>query len=199
MAQPRKNKKMRSLLPFVPRRPAAASVSSLAHIQDCKRNLPFNLTLHAMDGETSEHRWAMIEHTRPASAAGSPLASAASVPDVWASEAEAQWQQMALDISGVAAQWAAEKLGDADKTPALESSLSEAEADQERHDEHEKELHQAWDFLLSQALDAMPQSHRREWLRERRLEDEWALRSTADNDACPSWVDWSTTTPEYLD
>lgn len=78
---------------------------------------------------------------------------------------------------------------------------AEAEMDA---DEREREL--AWDYLMSRALETMPEADRREWLAERRREEEWqrlrrremgpgVRRDPLDE----LWVDWSMTSGEYIE
>ncbi|KAJ7195414.1 hypothetical protein B0H12DRAFT_1245567 [Mycena haematopus] len=136
-------------------------------------------------GESPELAWALMKTKkpkrrsllpfsvppRPASPAMSrrqrrrqqqPPVSAAMLPE-WPSVAEAQWQEMAHEVSEVVSQWAAGELSDDDEEnlPPLIPLESDGETEQlaevrGQREERDKELNHAWDYLVSQVSDTIP-------------------------------------------
>ncbi|KAJ7223871.1 hypothetical protein B0H12DRAFT_1240900 [Mycena haematopus] len=196
---------------------SSSSSSMSSCITKCNFTLPDR---EQTDGESPEFAWALMKTTktkkrsllpfsappRPASPAMSrrqrrrqrePPVSAAVLPE-WPPVAEAQWQQMAHEVSAAVSQLAAGEFSDDDEENLpplipLESSDDETQRLAEQREERDKELDRAWDYLISQVSDTIPELHRREWQRDQRRQEELEFNGRSFANSGPLWLDTSTT------
>ncbi|KAJ7197313.1 hypothetical protein B0H12DRAFT_1245073 [Mycena haematopus] len=140
-----------------------------------------------------------IEPVRPAAesprvrARSRPTAadSLPAVPPPWNPDAEATWQSTVAALSAAIEEWSADT--------ATEGNDEELGADTENTEEA-RERQRAWDRLMVQVMDSMPEPRRRQWLAEQRIEEEWRSRSTPKARDLDAFSDWSGSgSREYVD
>ncbi|KAJ7196917.1 hypothetical protein B0H12DRAFT_1245171 [Mycena haematopus] len=124
-----------------------------------------------------------------------PIAeSVPAVPPPWTPDTEATWQMTTTELSTAIEDWLAGTLPE-----GHEDDLQDADTGKTDHEQEQaRERQRAWDRLIEQALDLMPEPRRRQWLAEQRLEEEWRSRSTPKAHDLDAFSDWSGSR-EYVD